>query len=101
MTCNPVGGFQALLFNHAPVLQIQLVLNTFSVGCAGFSVLTPYRALFLGLTASSLGWSHLMHRCIAVIRTDGQVVAGKKIVQLLPSQLVISSPEQCRGVVYP
>ena len=42
--------------------QIQLVLNAFSVGCAGFSVLSPYRALFLGLTATSLGMSHMRHR---------------------------------------
>jgi len=43
-------------------MQIQLVLNVFSVGCAGFSVLTPYRVLFVGLTATSLGASHLRHR---------------------------------------
>ncbi|KAF9581959.1 hypothetical protein BGW38_000836, partial [Lunasporangiospora selenospora] len=29
---------------------IQLALNLFSIGCAGFSVLTPLRPLFLGLT---------------------------------------------------
>ena len=44
------------------ILQVQLVLNAFSVGCAGFSVLTPYRAVFVGLTATSLGVSHLRHR---------------------------------------
>ncbi len=46
------------------ILQVQLVLNAFSVGCAGFSVLTPYRAVFVGLTATSLGVSHLRHRCV-------------------------------------
>ena len=30
---------------------IQLVLNLFSIGCAGFSVLTPYRSIFLGMSA--------------------------------------------------
>ncbi|CAL8465913.1 g5449 [Coccomyxa elongata] len=41
---------------------IQLALNMFSVGCAGFSILTPYRPLFMGLTTASLGYSHLKHR---------------------------------------
>ncbi|EIE18468.1 hypothetical protein COCSUDRAFT_34498 [Coccomyxa subellipsoidea C-169] len=40
---------------------VQLALNLFSVGCAGFSVLTPYRPLFMGLTTASLGYSHLRH----------------------------------------
>ncbi|CAG8553610.1 15854_t:CDS:1 [Dentiscutata erythropus] len=30
---------------------IQLILNIFSVGCAGFSLLTPYRLVFLSFTA--------------------------------------------------
>jgi hypothetical protein len=29
---------------------IQLILNLFSIGCAGFSVLTPYRTIFLGMS---------------------------------------------------
>ncbi|RIA80935.1 hypothetical protein C1645_791551 [Glomus cerebriforme] len=29
---------------------IQLVLNIFSIGCAGFSILTPYRPIFLSFT---------------------------------------------------
>ena len=29
---------------------IQLVLNLFSIGCAGFSILTPYRPIFLSFT---------------------------------------------------
>ncbi|KAK9902032.1 hypothetical protein WJX75_001765 [Coccomyxa subellipsoidea] len=41
---------------------VQLALNFFSMGCAGFSVLTPYRPLFMGLTTASLGYSHLKHR---------------------------------------
>lgn len=43
--------------------QVQLALNVFSIGCAGFSVLTPYRPLFIGLTTASLGYTHLKHRC--------------------------------------
>ncbi|KAF0362620.1 hypothetical protein F8M41_014032 [Gigaspora margarita] len=30
---------------------IQLILNMFSIGCAGFSLLTPYRPLFLSFTS--------------------------------------------------
>ncbi|BDA48312.1 hypothetical protein COCOBI_11-5720 [Coccomyxa sp. Obi] len=41
---------------------VQLALNLFSVGCAGFSILTPYRPLFMGLTTASLGYSHFKHR---------------------------------------
>ncbi|CAG8455261.1 717_t:CDS:1 [Diversispora eburnea] len=29
---------------------IQLILNMFSVGCAGFSILTPFRSIFLSFT---------------------------------------------------
>lgn len=41
---------------------LQLFLNALSVGCAGFSALTPYRPLFLALTASSLGATHWRNR---------------------------------------
>lgn len=41
---------------------LQLLLNALSVGCAGFSALTPYRPLFLALTASSLGAAHWRNR---------------------------------------
>jgi len=34
---------------------IQLGLNTMSLGCAGFSVLTPYRPVFLSMTGIFLG----------------------------------------------
>ena len=43
-------------------LQVQLALNAFSIGCAGFSTLSPYRPLFLSLTTASLGLAHLRHR---------------------------------------
>ncbi|KAG0261284.1 hypothetical protein DFQ27_003071 [Actinomortierella ambigua] len=33
---------------------IQLVLNAFSIGCAGFSVLTPFRPVFLSLSISMI-----------------------------------------------
>ncbi|RUP52169.1 hypothetical protein BC936DRAFT_138590 [Jimgerdemannia flammicorona] len=33
---------------------IQLLLNLFSVSCAGFAILTPYRPVFTALTALSL-----------------------------------------------
>ncbi|KAF9976842.1 hypothetical protein BGZ73_007641 [Actinomortierella ambigua] len=33
---------------------IQLVLNAFSIGCAGFSVLTPFRPIFLSLSISMI-----------------------------------------------
>jgi hypothetical protein len=45
-------------------VQVQLALNILSVGCAGFSVLTPYRPFFLGLTTASLGYSHWKHRFV-------------------------------------
>ncbi|KAK9795948.1 hypothetical protein WJX73_002658 [Symbiochloris irregularis] len=41
---------------------LQLVLNAFSVGCAGFSVLTPYRPVFAALTSASLAYTHHKYR---------------------------------------
>lgn len=35
---------------------IQLVLNYTSIGCAGFSALTPYRHVFRAITAGTLGY---------------------------------------------
>lgn len=37
---------------------IQLALNVMSVGCAGFSALSPYRPAFLAATTASLVLSH-------------------------------------------
>lgn len=37
---------------------IQLALNAMSVGCAGFSALTPYRPAFLAATTAGLVLSH-------------------------------------------
>jgi len=36
---------------------IQLLLNSFSVGCAGFAILTPYRPIFLAATTILLGYN--------------------------------------------
>ncbi|KAK9840601.1 hypothetical protein WJX81_003915 [Elliptochloris bilobata] len=41
---------------------LQLFLNALSFGCAGFSLLTPYRPLFLALTAGSFGLAHWRNR---------------------------------------
>lgn len=37
---------------------IQLALNAMSVGCAGFSVLSPYRPAFLAATTAGLLYTH-------------------------------------------
>ncbi len=42
---------------------LQLALNAASLGCAGFSALTPYRPLFLAATAGGLGLAHWRSRC--------------------------------------
>lgn len=36
---------------------IQLLLNSLSITCAGFAVLTPYRSFFTALTVLSLGYN--------------------------------------------
>jgi len=41
---------------------IQLLLNSFSVGCAGFAALTPYRPAFLSITVASLVGNYLKYR---------------------------------------
>ena len=46
-TCAVLGG---LLCSSCCI--VQLLLNSFSVGCAGFAVLTPYRSALLGLVTT-------------------------------------------------
>eukprot|EP01088_Endostelium_zonatum_P015219 TRINITY_DN3637_c0_g1_i1.p1 TRINITY_DN3637_c0_g1~~TRINITY_DN3637_c0_g1_i1.p1 ORF type:complete len:197 (+),score=37.88 TRINITY_DN3637_c0_g1_i1:22-591(+) len=50
---NAVLGVTGAFLSSSCCL-IQLVLNYFSFGCAGFSVLTPWRSVFLSLTFASL-----------------------------------------------
>lgn len=51
----------ALALLTSSCCPIQLVLNAFGFGCAGFSVFTPYRAYFLALSIVSLTyqWIHV------------------------------------------
>ncbi|CAG8695964.1 24643_t:CDS:1 [Cetraspora pellucida] len=62
---------------------IQLILNMFSIGCAGFSLLTPYRPVFLSFTA------------ILIITTIFQygVRSKRTLVTVLISILLCTSPE--------
>ena len=46
-TCAVLGG---LLCSSCCI--VQLLLNSFSVGCAGFAVLTPYRSALLGVVTT-------------------------------------------------
>eukprot|EP00884_Botryococcus_braunii_P021464 jgi/Botrbrau1/8000/Bobra.384_2s0026.1 len=52
---------------------IQLALNAMSVGCAGFSVLSPYRPAFLAVTTAGLLYTHRKYRnprqtlCAAIV----------------------------------
>jgi hypothetical protein len=46
---------------------IQLALNAMSVGCAGFSVLTPYRPSLIAVTALGLAYSHQKYAFLAPI----------------------------------
>lgn len=54
-----VSGVGGLLASSCCL--VQLVLNAFSVGCAGFSVLDGYRPVFLGLTLVGLVASQWYH----------------------------------------
>lgn len=40
---------------------IQLVLNYFSISCAGFTIFTPYRPFFTSITVMLLTWNVLYH----------------------------------------
>ncbi|GBC01986.1 hypothetical protein RclHR1_04400009 [Rhizophagus clarus] len=62
---------------------IQLVLNLFSISCAGFSILTPYRPIFLSFTT------------ILILYTISKYGINSKrtLVTLLISLSLSSSPE--------
>ncbi|CAG8500582.1 4723_t:CDS:1 [Funneliformis mosseae] len=62
---------------------IQLILNFFSIGCAGFSVLTPYRPIFLSFTAILI---------IYTITKYG-ISSKRTLITLLISISLTASPE--------
>jgi len=50
-----IGGALGGAMLGSSCCAIQLVLNYFSIGCAGFAILDPYRPIFLAMSASSFG----------------------------------------------
>jgi len=65
---------------------IQLVLNSLSIGCAGFSALTPYRHFFVGLTSIFLGF---------VLARDG--FSKRTLMTLLIASSLTLTPEIVAG----
>ncbi|OZJ02503.1 hypothetical protein BZG36_04841, partial [Bifiguratus adelaidae] len=65
---------------------IQLVLNLFSIGCAGLSVLTPYRWIFTALLVLSL---------YRILSTPPRLSKSKVLVVLVALLLALS-PEMVR-----
>ncbi|CAM6088990.1 unnamed protein product [Calypogeia fissa] len=66
---------------------IQLILNTFSISCAGFSVLTPYRPLFLCLTifvtiASAREYGLLTRRTLTTLLIASMLSASPEVVKI-------------------
>lgn len=81
ITCYLGATLTGLLSSSCCI--VQLILNTFSVGCAGFSLLTPFRSIFLSFTVIFL---------LFVITKFG-IKSKQTINTLLISSLLCSSPE--------
>ncbi|KAI8387282.1 hypothetical protein BD560DRAFT_381989 [Blakeslea trispora] len=60
-----LATFTALLSSSCCV--IQLLLNAFSVSCAGFSILTPYRYLLTSLTIALLSYQLYKNRLSRIV----------------------------------
>ncbi|KAF9179657.1 hypothetical protein BGZ51_006751, partial [Haplosporangium sp. Z 767] len=66
---------------------IQLILNAFSIGCAGFSLLTPFRPLFLSLTLLLIIYTFFKHGWSS--RATTLTVTASLILALTPEMVSV------------
>lgn len=85
---QPLPALTALLSSSCCV--IQLILNFFSVSCAGFAVFTPYRSILSTITILLLSYN--------LVTTTTATQTKRKLVVLIVSVLLMVSPEVVQWV---